>query len=238
MLDTHYESFQSFTRGQHCRPRRRPVALQPSFVHRFFQSPLAFTSYVRSMIFHDPRAFLRASRFRSNGIRNREVHVEKNVSSVGQTNGNDRRSIAMAISIFIATASCYVNGGYRFLDGLARAMADSAGPLKLRSHRVSLVAEEKILLLVENSCLLSPLLFRPRDARWNAYASEGVFSRRENACGVASRSRRRRQSSCTRKPRGRYSRSCRNQEGVVNITQIRERWHLPERKRPSGGYNQ
>lgn len=167
----------------------------------------------------------------------REIHVEKKkkVSSVGQPNGNDRRSIAMAISIFIATASCYVNGGYRFFDGLAYAIADSAGPLKLCSRRVSLSLQKKDSLLSSSRIRVRlPLPFRPRDARCSAYASEGVFSRRENACGVASRSRRRRQSSCTRKPRGRYSRSCRNQEGVVNITQIRERWHLPERKRPSG----
>lgn len=164
----------------------------------------------------------------------REIHVEKTVLSVGQPNGNDRRSIAMAISIFIATASCYVNGGYRFFDGLAYAIADSVEPLKLCSRRVSLVVGEKRSFSSSRIPVCLPLLFRPRDARWSAYASEGVFSRRENACGVASRSRRRRQSSCTRKPRGRYSRSCRNQEGVVNITQIRERWHLPERKRPSG----
>lgn len=75
----------------------------------------------------------------------RKIHVEKKkkVSSVGQPNGNDHRSIAMAISIFIATASCYVNGGYRFFDGLAYAIADSAGPLKLCSRRVSLSLEKK-----------------------------------------------------------------------------------------------
>lgn len=61
----------------------------------------------------------------------------------------------MAISIFIATASCYVNGGYRFFDGLAYAIADSAGPLKLCSRRVS-------LSLQKNDSLLSSSRIRVR----------------------------------------------------------------------------
>lgn len=49
-----------------------PVADQSPFGRASridFSKALAFTGYVHSMIFRDPRAFLRASRFRSNRIR-------------------------------------------------------------------------------------------------------------------------------------------------------------------------
>lgn len=82
----------------------------------------------------------------------------------------------MAISIFIATASCYVNGGYRFFDGLAYAIADSVGPLKLCSRRVSLSLEKNDFSLRREFAFAAP---RPcssvRETRSGARTSARVY---------------------------------------------------------------
>lgn len=81
----------------------------------------------------------------------------------------------MAISIFIATASCYVNGGYRFFDGLAYAIADSVGPLKLCSRRVSLSLEKNDFSLRREFAFAARPCSSVRKTRSGARTSARVY---------------------------------------------------------------